>query len=249
MGVIKTALEIALEKTETVKSDKASIELFEAKQRGKKLAGAFLAQEADLANEIKNTPDKLKESLKQGIFDVLISKIALPSGEEDKKLIETVGKGLQLIIKDKQFNILYQQLTQIFSQYLQEASRYEMAIRQQYAPKLRQKEEELSRRMGRKVKLDPFQDPEFAAFFNQNIQVLKTNYQAAVDQVREEAQNLFDQKEEELSRRFGRELRIDPMQDPEFISLYNQHMNALKKNYEGVIDEAKEQTRRMFEGN
>jgi len=194
MGVIKTALEIALEKTETVKSDKGSIELFEAKQKGKKLAGAFLAQEADLANEIKNTPDKLKESLKQGIFDVLISKIALPSGEEDKKLTETVGKGLQLIIKDKQFNILYQQLTQIFSQYLQEVSHYEMAIRQQYAPKLRQ-------------------------------------------------------KEEELSRRFGRELHIDPMQDPEFISLYNQHMNALKKNYEGVIDEAKEQTRRMFEGN
>jgi hypothetical protein len=193
MGVIKTALEIALEKTETVKSDKAGIELFETRQRGKKLAGSFLLQEVNLEQEIKNTPDNKKESLKQGIFDVLISKIALPAAKDDGKLTEAVGKGLQAVIKSKQFSNMYQQLTQVLSQYLQEASRYDQAIRQQYAPKLRQ-------------------------------------------------------KEEELSRRFGREVRIDPMQDAEFVNLYNQHMNALKGNYQGIIDEAKEQIRLLFEG-
>ena len=42
MGRIKSALEIALERTESVKTDKASIGHFEAKQQGKRLANAFL---------------------------------------------------------------------------------------------------------------------------------------------------------------------------------------------------------------
>jgi hypothetical protein len=46
--------------------------------------------------------------------------------------------------------------------------------------------------MGRQVKIDPFQDPEFAAFFNQNMNALKGNYQAMVDEVRGEAVRLFN---------------------------------------------------------
>lgn len=193
MGVIKTALEIALEKTESVKGDKTSIELFEAKQRGKKLAGAFLVQEVDLAHEIKITPDNQKDSLKQGVFDVLISKIALPAGKEDEKSIEAAGNGLQIIIKNKQFNILYQQLMQIFSQYLQEAAHYEHAIRQQYAPKLRQKEEELSRRFGRELRIDPMQDPEFTAIYNQHMNALRKNYESVIDEIKEQARRLFEE--------------------------------------------------------
>lgn len=191
MGIIKTALEIALEKTENVKSGRASVDQFEAKQRGKKLANEFLAGEKDLAQEIKNTPSDQQESLKQGIFDVLISQINLPVIKEDEERIELAGKGLQTVINNKQFNILCQQLTQVVSRYLQDASQYEQAIRQQYAPKLRHKEEELSRRMGREVRIDPLQDPEFIAFYNQHINALKNNYEPIIKEVKEEARRLF----------------------------------------------------------
>jgi hypothetical protein len=200
MGIIKTALEIALEKTKTVKSDKSSIDQFEAKQRGKKLANAFLEDGIDLSGEIKKTPEAQKESLKQGIFDVLVCQIALPApasgtsakkdGNDDKK-IEVVGKGLQTVIDDKNFTVMYKQLTQVYSQYLNEASNYEQAISQQYAPKLRQKEEELSRRLGREVRIDPFQDPEFVAFYNQHMGALKGNYESVVEQAKEEAKRMF----------------------------------------------------------
>lgn len=193
MGVIKTALEIALEKTETVKSDKSSIDLFETKQRGKKLANAFLAGEADIAAEIKKAPDGQRESLKQGVFDVLVTQIALPASKDDEKRIEKTGQGLAAIIDNKEFSEMFKQLTQIIGQYLKEMSHYEQAIRQQYTPKLRQKEEELSRRLGREVRIDPLQDPEFVAFYNQNIKALKGNYEAVIEQAREEAQRLFEQ--------------------------------------------------------
>jgi hypothetical protein len=193
MGRIKSALEIALERTESVKSDKTSIDLYDAKQRGKKLANEFLANpDINLAEEFKKTPKDQAGSLKQGLFDVLVSQITLPSAAEDAKRIEAAGKGLQAVINNSRFAALYKQLVQAVSQYLDQAAQYEEAIKRQYAPKLRQKEEELSRRMGREVRLDPFQDPEFIAFFNQNINALRGTYQAAIDQVKEEAVRLFE---------------------------------------------------------
>jgi hypothetical protein len=191
MGVIKTALEIALEKTEKVKSDKTGIGQFEVKKRGKKLANDFLEGEADIVSEIKKTTSQDKDSLKQGIFDVLITQITLPNAKEDETRIDRLGKGLSAVIGNNEFNELFKQLTQIFAQYLKEVSQYGQMLMQQYAPKLRQKEEELSRRMGREVRIDPFQDPEFAAFYNQNINALKSNYESAVEQAREEIKRMF----------------------------------------------------------
>jgi hypothetical protein len=195
MGRIKSALEIALEKTESVRSDKDSISQFEARQRGKKLANEFLEEPGkSLETEIKKTPKEDQDSLKQGMFDVLLSQITLPLTEEDQKRIETAGRGLLLVIGGSRFGALLKQFSQILNQYLEETAQYQEAIKRQYAPKLRQKEEELSRRLGRPVQLDPFQDPEFVTFYNQNMNQLKTSYQAAVDQVRDEAVRLFEKK-------------------------------------------------------
>ena len=192
MGRIKSALEIALERTESVKGDKSSINQFETKQKGKRLANEFLNEGLkSLDDEIKKCPKDEQASLKQGIFDVLISQIALPATKEEQKRIEDSCQGLNTIIGVKRFAEIAKQMAQIINQYMDEALHFEEAIKRQYAPKLRQKEEELSRRLGRHIKLDPFQDPEFAAFYNQNINALKANYQTTVDQFKEEAVKLF----------------------------------------------------------
>jgi len=192
MGVIKTALEIALERTDAVKSDKPGIDQYEVKKRGKKLANAFLDGDADIASEIKKTPDQDRETLKQGIFDVLVAQIALPSANSDGKRMEKLGKGLFAVINSGEFNEMFKQLTALFAQYLQETAQCEQMLRQQYAPKLRQKEEELARRLGREIRIDPFQDPEFANFYNQNMNALKANYETVVERAREETRRMFN---------------------------------------------------------
>jgi hypothetical protein len=193
MGKIKTALEIALERTETVKSDKGSIGQFEAKRQGKKIANEFIEDPSrSLEDAIKKAPKEQRESLKQGIFEVLLSQITLPLTKDDEKRIQAAGKGLGAVIPGSRFSGQYKQFTQLLSRYLDEAAQYEKAIQRQYEPKLRQKEEELARRYGRQVRLDPFQDPEFVAFYNQNMNALKGNYQGAVDQIREEARRCFE---------------------------------------------------------
>jgi hypothetical protein len=103
VGRIKSALEIAMERTEAVKSDKGSIDQFEAKQRGKKLANKFLESAAgggnavSLEQEIKKAPTEQRSAFRQGIFDVLLSQIALPLSPEDEKRVEEAGKGLQAV--------------------------------------------------------------------------------------------------------------------------------------------------------
>ena len=193
MGRIKSALEIAMEKTENVKSDKTSIGLFEVKQQGKRLANQYLAGEiSSVEGELKKSnSDEEKKSLKQGCFEVFVTQITLPAVPEDLKRLEAVGKGLATVISDKRFSMLYQQFMEAVSQYLQEASQYEEAIKRQYAPKLRQKEEEFARRFGRQVKIDPFQDPEFVAFYNQNINALKANYTSLAEEVQKQAKEFF----------------------------------------------------------
>ncbi|MDR2923814.1 MAG: hypothetical protein LBU85_10820 [Treponema sp.] len=210
MGKIKSALEIAMERTESIKTDKASVGLFEARQQGKRLANEYLANPStSLEAELKKCPDEQRESLKQGLFDVLAPQINLPNTAEDLPRIEAAGKGLCLLINEAspkegafskevgRFNTMFKQLVQLLSNYLNEAAQFDQAVRQQYAPKLRQKEEELSRRMGREVHIDPFQDPEFVNFYNQNFNALKANYQGPVDQVREEAMRIWNVEEEE----------------------------------------------------
>ncbi|MCL2175436.1 MAG: hypothetical protein FWB73_05255 [Treponema sp.] len=198
MGVIKTALEIAMEKTENVSGDKSSIDQFEMKQKGKKLANAFLSaengmNEADLLKEIKNASAQQQESLKQGIAEVLIAQIILPESKEGVSRLEKTGQGITVVIdpaKKNAFSAMFNQLLQIVSQYLEEKVQYEQAILQQYAPKLRQKEEEVARRIGRAVHIDPMQDPEFVAFHNQHMAALKNNYAPVIEQAREEVKKL-----------------------------------------------------------
>jgi len=188
MGRIKSALEIALEKTETVKGDKTVINQFETKQKGKKLANEFLDDpKKSLEDEIKKCPKDERPSLRQGIFDVLFSQLKLPDTEEELVRVENTAKGLQAVLNDGHFNQIVKQLPQVLHQYMDDAAKYEEAIKRQYAPKLKQKEDEIAKRLGRKVALDPFQDPEFVTFYNQNMKALKDNYQEVIDQVRETA--------------------------------------------------------------
>ena len=194
MGRIKSALEIALERTSDIQTGKSSINHYDAKQRGKKFANEYLEDsEKNITDFINQCPAEQCQSLKRGLFEIFISQINLPVSQADEKRIANAGKGLAAVINNSRFNAMFKHLRQILSQYMEEASQYEELLKKQYAPKLRQKEEELSRRLGRQLRIDPFQDPEFIAFFNQNINALKANYQNAINEFREETQRFFEE--------------------------------------------------------
>jgi len=192
MAMIKSALEIALERTKDLKADPAVIAAAEAKQEGKRLAGEYLADPTavDLGKRLAALAKDRRAKAKEGAFEVLASRIQLPTSLPTDLAGElaTIATGVKALdsalFGDKRIQGIFDQLGSVLGKYLEDAKRVEEAIRKQYAPRLKQKEQEMAARMGRAVRLDPMQDPEFAAFYKQNVGQMRDQYQAFLDKTK-----------------------------------------------------------------
>jgi hypothetical protein len=201
MAMIRSALEIALERSKDIKVDEAALEANELRAEGKKAAGRFLDDpvEANLAETLGKIPKEKRASVRAGAFDVLASQLQLPSNEASLDKIETLSAGFSAIaassgtgllggvgsaVADKRVQALFQQLSGFFKQYLEDMKNVEQAIRKQWAPKIREKERQMAARMGQNVRIDPMSDPEFAAFYKQNVSAMRDQYQAALDKAK-----------------------------------------------------------------
>ena len=193
MSEIKSALELALERTADVKGDKKKLEAHESRQKGMRLAGKFIDdQTVDVKGEIKRMDRSQQPSAREGFYQVLLSHLSLPTQESDVQRLQVVRQGLQTIIRDSNLvDGLMDQVTQYMQQYLDTKNQLTERLRQQYEPRLRQKEEQLAQQTGRQVKLDPANDPEFAQALNENLQRLQAQYAQVIDQAKEQFDQLF----------------------------------------------------------
>ncbi|MFW5776750.1 MAG: DUF6657 family protein, partial [Spirochaetota bacterium] len=133
MSEIKSALELALERTADVKGDKAKLEAHESRQKGMRLAGRFIDdQSVDVKGEIKRMDRSQQTSAREGFYHVLLSHLALPTQESDVQRLQTVQKGLRQIIKDRNLvDGLMDQVIQYMQQYLDTKNQLTERLRQQ----------------------------------------------------------------------------------------------------------------------
>ena len=195
MAEIKSALELALEKTAGVVGDKKKLVEHEARQTGMRLAGQFMDnQEKSLEREIKSLDRDRRSSARSGAFHVLLSHIALPSQEADLGKLATVEKGLSQLIRDNAaVENITSQVSQLLQQYLDTKNQVVEQLRQQFEPRMRQKEEQLAQQTGRRMRLDPSSDPEFVKVLEQNNEHLQQQYGAVIKQAKEQLTVLFEQ--------------------------------------------------------
>jgi len=194
MALIKSALEIALERTKDMKADPAALKAFELKQEGQKLAGEFLSDpgSVDLEARIKALPKEDRGILKSAIFGVLAARIQLPLTKTGipPETLDALAKGFTALaaspFPDKRIGGLMKQVGDFLARYLEDATNLDTALRKQFEPKLRRKEQELAARTGQSVRLDPLSDPEFLKVYQQNVGHLKAQYQSALDQAKED---------------------------------------------------------------
>lgn len=193
MSEIKSALELALERTADVKGDKKKLEAHESRQKGMRLAGRFIDDPSvDAKTEIKRIDRSQQPAARDGFYHVLLSHLALPTQESDVERLQIVQKGLQQVIKDQNLvDGLMDQVIQYMQQYLDTKNQLTERLRQQFEPRLRQKEEQLAQQTGRQVRLDPANDPEFAQALNENLQRLQGQYAQVIDQAKEQFDQLF----------------------------------------------------------
>ncbi|MCQ2580110.1 MAG: hypothetical protein MJ159_05395 [Treponemataceae bacterium] len=186
MSQIKSALEIALERTADIKSDASAGKKREWNNCGKKLASDFLA-DGDLQG-FKKSFGAFKNAEKDGVLEgavkLFMARLQLPAEESEIEMMMKVGQGLELLLPHKGMNDLFMTMQQVFMQYLSSQKQLEAALTQQYMPKLRQKQAELEKRTGQHIELTPMQDPEFVQSLDRNLDALKEQYAQALDEAR-----------------------------------------------------------------
>ncbi len=196
MGRIKSAWELALERTSDIKGDREAVRAHELKQEGKKLASKFLnadtPDEKILTEGLKEYEKQERKEVENSAFEVLLSQVSLPRDQDFGGKLETVKKGLGALTgKTKRVGSVIDQLSQFFQQYLQYQQQITEQLKQQYEPQLRRKQQQLSKQYGYSVELKAEQDPEFNQILKQNLEQLEEQYQQALSKAREDLRSFL----------------------------------------------------------
>ncbi len=188
MGEIKSAFEIAMENVKDVVGDKEALNANKFKTEGKKLVSKFLDDSLeDIKSELGKYKGKELKWVKEGMMEALLSNLVLPVDEFGISRNRKVGEALFDVVDDKgNLGKIMSELEHFFKEYLEERKRLTEAVTQQFAPKIRQKEEELSKQLGAPVKIDPTSDPEYNAFLRQHLGQLEERYKSVLTKVRDE---------------------------------------------------------------
>lgn len=186
MSQIKSALEIALERTADIKSNASVGKKRELNNCGKKIASDFLSDN-DLTAFKKafgGYKHEEKDLVLEGALKLFMARIQLPADETEKQKVMLIGQGLEMLLPHKNMTALFQSVDQVFSRYLEAQQQVETALTQQFMPKLRQKQQELEKRFGQQIELSPSQDPEFTQALSRNLDALKEQYLPSVDEIK-----------------------------------------------------------------
>ncbi|NCD05475.1 MAG: hypothetical protein EOL97_05100 [Spirochaetia bacterium] len=188
MARIKSAWEIALEKTESLNIDVDKINKNNSIKLGRRICGLYL-------NDIDYTLEKFKKeyneakdkaATKEGIVNNLLINLTLPS---DLSFESTLDKINDIIseISDNSDEIIntINQVKEFFKQYLNHQDDLVNQMKEQFAPVLQQKEAQLQQQYGPDFRYSAEQDSEFMKLLDDNLKRLDQQYNETLDNVKE----------------------------------------------------------------
>lgn len=193
MGEIKSALELALERTKDIKGDPEALARHEAKIEGKKLLAQINEDSnLDVRKAIKAFPKEKRDWVREGLFEVLLTSINLPTDEMDLERLGPIERGLKGVVGDEgNVSYLMEQVRNLFKQYLDNRQQIIESLRSQYQGRVREREQQMAQQYGRQMKLDVSSDPEYQQAVQQHLGQLKSQYDQVVTQVRDQLRSMF----------------------------------------------------------
>lgn len=197
MALIKSAWELALEKTETLEADPVKIKHDLKVKEGRQLAAAYL-MDIDVTKEetkakFEGYKGEEKKAIQEGVALTLLSNLALPRNANFKEAFSKVlDLGSILAQDDSQVTDLLSQMEGFFSQYLQNQEDLIERMKQQFAPHLEQKQAQLRQQYGPNFNLRPEQDPEFMKLLDKNLAQLDEQYNNILLQAKDQLKVLLE---------------------------------------------------------
>lgn len=196
MAIIKSAWELALEKTEKLQVDPVKIKRDLKVKEGRQLAGTFLSDMDATKEGTKKQYDAVaaekKEAFREGMALTMLSNLALPRNTAFKEnFAKVLDLGMILGEGNEQLEQLLGQLEGFFSQYLESQEDLVERMKQQFAPALQQKEAQLRKQYGPNFTLRPEQDPEFMKLLDKQLSQLDDQYTNILTQAKAQIKDLL----------------------------------------------------------
>jgi hypothetical protein len=197
MSKIKTAMELAMERTADVKVDKEAVRKDEYTRKGKSAAARYLnnPKSDSLNDEVEALEGIDRDWVRSGIVDTLLANLTLPRIETDLNRLPKITDGLKGLSKGKgdeakNLDYLLNQFTELFKQYLQNVEQLAEQLKTQWEPRLRQKEQQMKQKTGQTVSLTPEQDPEFAKVLTEELARMDAQFGEVLSQGKEEIRKM-----------------------------------------------------------
>ena len=189
MSKIRSAWEIALEKTENIEVDRDKLRREENIRKARSLAGSFLnGDEQMTASDLEKQYAEIEDqsAAREGIKLSLMQNITLSTEEDVTNRYEKLLALASLISKGNAGVMdLMNQIISFLRQYPQHRKQLVEQLKQHFAPMLEQKAAQLKEKYGQDVPLSVENDPEFLKIAQQNLDQLAKQYEDTLKDAKE----------------------------------------------------------------
>jgi hypothetical protein len=192
MGRIKSAWEIALEKTADLKVDTKKINHDKILNKGSQITGSYLNNIDYSIEDFKKAfeAEEDKRTLVEGIVKIVLINVKLPENELYESKIQKLVDIAKVVQPDSEtLPAIFTQMIEFFRQYENHQKQLIDQMKQQFGPSLAQKEEQMKQQYGPDFKLNPEQDKEFMQLLNDNLTKLDDHYNGSLKEVKENIQS------------------------------------------------------------
>ena len=194
MGKIKSAWEIALEKTESIEIDENRIRHNATIDAIRRIAGSYLLSDEDTEEKTAAALAAYSdEDLKEALGQSIINSISLPlTDEEESKKPQRLAFLLSIALKGngEAEDFLSQILTHV-AQYPKHRKQLMEQLKSQFEPMLKEKEERMRQQYGEAPHLTMENDKECREMANKYLERLQKQYQDTLDDAQQQLKELF----------------------------------------------------------
>lgn len=186
MAKIKSALELALEKTESIEIDKDKIERDKEISAIRRLIGTFLSDEnkEDIFTQLETYK---KDNVKAAVSQSLLSSLSLRDDiEEGDTLLDKLEALLSFVLpSDREALSAFSELKGHLLQFPKHRDQLMDQLKAQYEPMPRDKEKQMRAQYGQDIHLSLENDKDFVKIANQYLDRLQKQYQEVLDETKE----------------------------------------------------------------
>lgn len=195
MGRIKSAWEIALEKTEGMEIDQEKIRHNTEIDRIRRAAGQYITADEGEENE-EDLKKRLSASdpllVREALESTVINSMVLPQDKDsaEKKTVR-IRTLLEIAFPSEDILSYYDQITEYLSQYPEHREKLMEQLKAQIEPMLKEKETAMREKYGQAVHLTIENDKESLEMVRNYLDRLAGQYQGTLDEAKEKMKSLL----------------------------------------------------------